>query len=143
MKLDTLPVRSRYSELGQSQASTTSPPLPAPLDHSCILTKYQQVLIDSNNKRINYLPGFCTAVSCILVIETPVPSEDHIDKDPHNKTHTFILTIYLCNPPPPPLPAIIYPTMNTTTHQIRLGRPGLWKPEGLSTTEHHHDLKVV
>ena len=34
------------------------PPLLPHLDHSCILTNYQQVLLDNNNKRIYYLLGF-------------------------------------------------------------------------------------
>ena len=61
-------------------------PLFPPLDHSCILTKYQQVLLDNNYEIFYYLPGFCTAIGCGLAIETPVPPEDHIDKDPRN-TH--------------------------------------------------------
>ena len=41
----------------------------------------QQALLD-NNKIIYYLSWFYAAVSCGLAIDTPVPSEDHIVKDP-------------------------------------------------------------
>ena len=72
------------------------PPLFPPLDH-LFHPDRKQALLD-NNAIIYYLPGFCTAASCGLAIETPVPSEEHIDKDPsrqHLKNSLSFLTLYL------------------------------------------------
>ena len=70
-----------YLERGQSKSST-SLLLPFPL--SITLSSWpqsQQVLLDNNHKTIFRLHGLCAVVSCGLVIDTPVSSDDHIDKD--------------------------------------------------------------
>ena len=61
-----------------------SPLLSSPPSRSFLYPdqKSASLLLDNNNKIIYYLPGFCTAVSCGLAIDTPVSSEDHVYKDP-------------------------------------------------------------
>ena len=84
-----MPVREPVFRAWSEPSFHYPAPLSPPLDRFFILTKCQQVLLDKNIKGIFYLPGFCTAVSCGLSIEIPVPSGDHMDKDPR-KTPLYI-----------------------------------------------------
>ena len=59
---------------------------PPPLSHTLLYPDLNQQALLDNNKKTYYLSGFYTAVSCGLAIDTPDPSEDHIDKDPPKAT---------------------------------------------------------
>ena len=81
--LDTLPVQVQEPVFGAWPEPSFHPPpsSPPPSQSRLYPDLIQQALLE-NNERIYHLPGFCTTVSCGLEIDTPVPSENHIDKDP-------------------------------------------------------------
>ena len=87
------PLPARESVLVAGYGRATSPP---PL--SLLYSDLNQQAMLADNNRIYYLPGFYIAVCCSLAIDTPVPCEDHIDKDPARLTpsyrHFFCLSVY-------------------------------------------------
>ena len=71
------PLPARESVLVAGYGRATSPP---PL--SLLYSDLNQQAMLADNNRIYYLRGFYSAFSFGLAIDTPVPSEDLIDKDP-------------------------------------------------------------
>ena len=83
--LYSLPVREPVFGAWPEASFHPPPSFPPPSGSLLYPDLNQQALLD-NSKGICYLPGFYAAVSCDLAIDTPVPSEDHVDKDASRQT---------------------------------------------------------